>query len=92
MNELDKTTAQQPQVIVPLVDLVQGYIEARDKIQQFDEEYDKNIKPLKEAKEYFKLEVNQNLLKSGKNFPRGLKAQQPPYPSGALPKSSMSLR
>ena len=57
MNELDKIPAQQPQVIVPLVDLVQGYIEARDRIKQFDEEYDKNVVPLKEARDQFKTEI-----------------------------------
>ena len=57
MNELDKVPAQQPQVIVPLVDLVQGYIEARDRIKQFDEEYDKQVVPLKEAREHFKTEI-----------------------------------
>lgn len=57
MNELDKTSAQQPQVIVPLVDLVQGYIEAGDRIKQFDEEYDKNVIPLKEAREHLKSEI-----------------------------------
>jgi hypothetical protein len=44
-------------VIVPLVDLVQGYIEARDRIKQFDEEYDKNVVPLKEARDQFKTEI-----------------------------------
>jgi hypothetical protein len=57
MNELDNIPAQQPQVIVPLVDLVQGYIEARDRIKQFDEEYDKNVVPLKGAREHFKTEI-----------------------------------
>src|ERR1022692_857815 len=57
MNELDKIPAQQPQVIVPLVDLVQGYIEARDRIKQYDEEYDKQVVPLKEAREHFKGEI-----------------------------------
>lgn len=57
MNELEKSAAQQPQVVIPLVDLVQGYIEARDRIKQFDEEYDKNVVPLKEAREHFKTEI-----------------------------------
>src|ERR1035441_1866672 len=57
MNELDKVPAQQPQVIVPLVDLVQGYIEARDRIKQYDEEYDKQVVPLKEAREHFRGEI-----------------------------------
>jgi hypothetical protein len=53
MNELDKIPAQQPQVIVPLVDLVQGYIEGRDRIKEYDDEYDKQVVPLKEAREHF---------------------------------------
>ena len=57
MNDLAPKTEQQPQVIVPLVDLVQGYIEARDRIKQFDDEYDKNVLPLKEAREHFKMEI-----------------------------------
>jgi hypothetical protein len=57
MNELEKSAAQQPQVVIPLVDLVQGYIEARDRIKQFDEEYDKQVVPLKEAREHFKTEI-----------------------------------
>lgn len=57
MNELEKPAAQHPQVVIPLVDLVQGYIEARDRIKQFDEEYDKNVVPLKEVREHFKTEI-----------------------------------
>ena len=57
MNELENVAAQQPQVVIPLVDLVQGYIEARDRIKQYDEEYDKQVVPLKEAREHFKTEI-----------------------------------
>lgn len=56
MNELEKPAAQ-AQAVIPLVDLVQGYVEARDRIKQFDEEYDQNVNPLKEAREYFKAEI-----------------------------------
>lgn len=56
MNDLDTIPAQ-----------VQGYIEARDKIKQFDEEYDKNAGPLKEAKEYFKGEIAK-VFKERKEF------------------------
>jgi hypothetical protein len=57
MNELESVAAQQPQVVIPLVDLVQGYIESRDRIKQFDDEYDTNVTPLKEAREHFKTEI-----------------------------------
>ncbi len=71
MNELDKIPAQQPRVIVPLVDLVQGYIEARDRIKQYDEEYDKQVVPLKEAREHFKDEIVK-VFKERKEFSTGV--------------------
>lgn len=56
-NQLAPQEVHQGQAIVPLVDLVAGYIEARDTIKKFDEEYDKNVTPLKDAKDHFKGEI-----------------------------------
>ena len=56
-NQLATTEGNKPTVVTPLVDLIVGYTEARDRIKQFDEEYDKNVVPLKEAKEHFKTEI-----------------------------------
>ncbi len=56
-NQLAPSQPRQPTVVTPLVDLVAGYVEARDRIKQFDEEYDKSVVPLKEARDHFKGEI-----------------------------------
>lgn len=43
--------AQDVKVITPLKDLIQAYVEARDRIKVLDDKYDKAVSPLKEAKQ-----------------------------------------
>lgn len=56
-NQLAPQEVHQGQAIVPLVDLVGGYLEARDHLKALDEEYDKVADGLKEARDHFKGEI-----------------------------------
>jgi hypothetical protein len=56
-NQLAKSETGKPQVITPLVDLVSGYITARDQIKRYDEEYDNKVGHIKEARDFFKAEI-----------------------------------
>lgn len=64
MNEL-QTQENNVKVITPLKDLLQAFMEAKDRIKQFDEEYDKNVAPLKEAKEALQAEILQTFKERG---------------------------
>lgn len=64
MNEL-QTQENKVKVITPLKDLLEAFMEAKDRIKAFDEEYDKNVIPLKEAREALQTEILQTFKERG---------------------------
>ena len=64
MNNIT-TQENNVKVITPLKDLLQAFMEVKERIKIFDEEYDKNVSPLKEAKEALQTEILQTFKERG---------------------------
>ena len=63
-NEL-VTNPTTPQVITPLKDLVEAYLEADKQIKVFDEAYEANTKDLKTAKDQIRAEIQKTIKERG---------------------------
>lgn len=65
MNNLQTIENQQAQVIIPLKDLVEAYLDADRQIKVFDEAYEANTAELKVAKDQIRGEIQKTLKDRG---------------------------
>mgnify|MGYP001182331924 CR=1 FL=1 len=57
MSNLTKPENKNAEVIIPLKDLISAFVEARDKINELKTAFDKEIEPLKIAKEQIQAQI-----------------------------------